>query len=57
MLISPIFLFGCTETAITSEMLSKVCLGMSLEEIDTQLGRPGQPTDNIDEAEDVFTYE
>ena len=57
LLISPIFLLGCAETAITPELLSKVCLGMNLEEIETQLGRPGQRTDDIDETEDAATYE
>ncbi len=30
---------------------------MSLKEIETQLGRPGQRTDDTDETEDAATYE
>ena len=52
-----IVLLGCAKTAITSEILSDVCLGMSLGEIETQLGRAGQRTNDTNETEDAVTYE
>ncbi|EKU97270.1 hypothetical protein Lepto7375DRAFT_6448 [Leptolyngbya sp. PCC 7375] len=62
LLISSVFLFSCSAvpknaTTITSDLTSEVCLGMSLEDVETYLGRPGQLTEEeTDETEDAATY-